>query len=115
MNEQQAKQAIAYLTSVASFGGHTDVYDWATDPKTSELMNDIRALLKQVERQALWTDYENRFEVQENGELFIVWDYATDMALGGCEFKTEQEAESYREEFIEYDKQQEIYFNKSGR
>ena len=72
------------------------------------------ARIKQ-ERQDLWTDYENRFEVQEKGEHFLIWDYATDMALGGHEFKTELEAEGFKQEFIEYDKQQEIYFNKSGR
>jgi hypothetical protein len=115
MNEQQAKQAIAYLTNIASFNGHTDVYNWATDPKTSELMDNIRALLKQVDRHALWTDYPNRFEVQEKDNHFLIWDYATDMTLGGHEFKTELEAEVFREEFIEYDKQQETYFNKSGR
>lgn len=53
MNEQQAKQAIDYLTRVASFSGHTDVYQWATDPKTSELMDDIRALLKNISEEAV--------------------------------------------------------------
>lgn len=115
MNEQQAKQAIAYLTNVASFNGHTDVYEWATDPKTGELLDNIRALLKQVERQALWTDYANRFEVQEKDGLFFVQDYATEMILGGSLFKSELEAEDYKAEFIEYDKQQERYFNQSGR
>lgn len=72
------------------------------------------ARIKQ-ERQALWTDYENRFEVQEKDGLFFVMDYASEMILGGELFKSELEAESYKAEFIEYDKQQEIYFNKSGR
>lgn len=72
------------------------------------------ARIKQ-ERQSLWTDYANRFEVQEKDGLFFVMDYASEMILGGELFKSELEAESYKAEFIEYDKQQENYFNKSGR
>ena len=118
MNEQQAKKAIDYLSRVASFNGHTDVYDWATDPMTNELMNDIRALLKDIEQttpQELWTDYENRFEVREEDGDFWIWDYATKGILGGNVFKSELEAEGFKEEFIEYEKEKELYYNKSGR
>ena len=69
---------------------------------------------KQAQRD-LWTDYANRFEVREEDGLFWVWDYATDMILGGYHFQSEQEAENYREEFTEYEKQKETYYNKSGR
>ena len=70
---------------------------------------------KKPDPTAIWTDYENRFEVQEKDGLFFVHDYATNMILGGNLFKSELEAEDYKAEFIEYDKQQERYFNKSGR
>ena len=63
----------------------------------------------------LWTDYENRFEVREEDGLFWVWDYATNMILGGNTFKSELEAEGFKNEFIEYDKEQERYYKKSGR
>lgn len=72
------------------------------------------ARIKQ-ERQALWTDYENRFEVREEDGDFWIWDYATNGILGGNVFKSELEAEGFKEEFIEYEKQKEHYFNKSGR
>lgn len=69
---------------------------------------------KQAERD-LWTDYESRFEVMEKDSLFYVYDHATKVILGGNMFKSELEAEDHKQEFIDYDKQQEIYFNKSGR
>jgi hypothetical protein len=115
MDSKHTQKAIGYLEQVASFNGHTDLYNWANDPVTSELMDNIRALLKEVKTANLWNDYANRFEVREEDGLFWVWDYATNMILGGSLFKSELEAEDYKAEFIEYEKQQEIYFNKSGR
>ena len=72
------------------------------------------ARIKQ-ERQDLWTDYENRFEVREEDGDFWIWDYATRGILGGNVFKSELEAEGFKEEFIEYEKEKELYYNKSGR
>jgi hypothetical protein len=63
----------------------------------------------------LWTNYEERFEIKEDGENFLIWDYATGMTLGGHEFKSELEAEVFKREFIEYEKEQERYYNQSGR
>jgi hypothetical protein len=69
---------------------------------------------KQAERD-LWTNYGKRFEVMEKDGFFYTHDHATGMILGSNLFKTELEAEENRDEFIQYEKEQERYYNQSGR
>ena len=63
----------------------------------------------------LWTDYGKRFEVMEKDNLFYVYDHATQVILEGELFANELEAYDLMEDFIKEEKEQENYFNNSGR
>jgi hypothetical protein len=63
----------------------------------------------------LWTDYANRFEVMEKDNLFYVYDHAESVIIGGELFANELEAYDLMEDFIKEEKEQERYYNQSGR
>jgi len=63
----------------------------------------------------LWTNYGKRFEVMEKDNLFYVYDHATQVILEGELFANELEAYDLMEDFIKEEKEQENYFNNSGR
>jgi hypothetical protein len=63
----------------------------------------------------LWTNYGKRFEVKEKDNLFYVYDHATQVILEGELFANELEAYDLMEDFIKEEKEQENYFNNSGR
>jgi hypothetical protein len=63
----------------------------------------------------LWTDYGKRFEVKEKDNLFYVYDHAESVIIGGELFANELEAYDLMEDFIKEEKEQENYFNQSGR
>jgi hypothetical protein len=69
---------------------------------------------KQAERD-LWTNYGKRFEVMEKDNLFYVYDHAESVIIGGELFANELEAYDLMEDFIKEEKEQETYFNQSGR
>ena len=69
---------------------------------------------KQAERD-LWTNYGKRFEVMEKDNLFYVYDHATQVILEGELFANELEAYDLMEDFIKEEKEQETYYNQSGR
>ena len=69
---------------------------------------------KQAERD-LWTNYGKRFEVMEKDNLFYVYDHAESVIIGGELFANELEAYDLMEDFIKEEKEQEHYFNQSGR
>jgi hypothetical protein len=69
---------------------------------------------KQAERD-LWTNYGKRFEVKEKDNLFYVYDHATQVILEGKLFANELEAYDLMEDFIKEEKEQETYYNQSGR
>lgn len=69
---------------------------------------------KQAERD-LWTNYGKRFEVMEKDNLFYVYDHAEGVIIGGELFANELEAYDLMEDFIKEEKEQEHYFNQSGR
>jgi hypothetical protein len=72
------------------------------------------ATRKQAQRD-LWTDYGKRFEVMEKDNLFYVYDHATQVILEGELFANELEAYDLMEDFIKEEKEQETYYNQSGR
>ena len=69
---------------------------------------------KQAKRD-LWTNYGKRFEVMEKDNLFYVYDHAESVIIGGELFANELEAYDLMEDFIKEEKEQEHYFNQSGR
>ncbi len=93
----------------------TDIFFCNYKHEAEAFIRGVTYATRKQRQRDLWTDYANRFEVREEDGLFWVWDYATDMILGGNHFNSEQEAEDYREEFTEYEKQKETYYNQSGR
>ena len=42
------KKAVELLDRVQTFDGHTQLYAWYEDPKTQELMDEIRAFIKEA-------------------------------------------------------------------
>jgi hypothetical protein len=66
-------------------------------------------------KRALWTNYEKRFEIQEKKGLFYVYDHSELVIVGNELFETEQEADDFKEDLIKEEKEQERYYNQSGR
>ena len=66
-------------------------------------------------KRALWTDYANRFEVMDKDSLFYVYDHAHAQIVGEELFANEIEAEDFKEDLIKEEKEQERYYNQSGR
>ena len=48
LTQEQLEQVIDILVRISTFDGHRDAYYWLNDPKTSELFDQIRELLKQM-------------------------------------------------------------------
>jgi hypothetical protein len=66
-------------------------------------------------KRALWTDYANRFEVMDKDSLFYVYDHAHAQIVGEELFANEIEAEDFKDDLIKEEKEQERYYNQSGR
>jgi hypothetical protein len=66
----------------------------------------------------LWTNYEARFEVMEQHGLdtrFYVYDHAHAQIVGDQLFQYEEDADDFKEDLIKEEKEQERYYNQSGR
>ena len=48
LTQKQLEQVIDVLVRISTFDGHRDAYYWLNDPKTSELFDQIRELLKEM-------------------------------------------------------------------
>ena len=78
--------------------------------------HEARAFVRGVQfadSQNLWTDYPKRFQVLLMNDRFFLYDFAEEKDLGN--YETEEEAHEARLDAIEEDKQQDKYFNNSGR
>jgi hypothetical protein len=93
----------------------TDIFFCNYKHEAEAFIRGVTYATRKQKQRDLWTDYANRFEVREQNDLFYVYDRAELVIVGNNLFKTELEAEDYRDEFIQAEKEQETYYNKSGR
>ena len=98
------------------------VSDNGTDVFFCTYMHEAEAFIRGVKyanrKQAqrdLWTNYEERFEVMDKDGLFYVYDHAHAQIVGEELFANEIEAEDFKEDLIKEEKEQEHYYNQSGR
>jgi len=48
LTQEQTLQIADILVRISTFDGHRDAYFWLNDPKTAELFDQIRTILKEM-------------------------------------------------------------------
>jgi hypothetical protein len=48
LTQEQMIQVTDILVRISTFDGHKDAYFWLNDPKTAELFDHIRSILKEM-------------------------------------------------------------------
>ena len=93
----------------------TDIFFCNYKHEAEAFIRGFNYAIRKSAKQNLWTDYANRFEVMGKDNLFYVYDHAESVIVGGELFANELEAYDLMEDFIKEEKEQERYYNQSGR